>query len=159
VGQKQKKRTIAVAKGRSANVMSNAKATRERRARLAATFRARLAAELGPDGSSVGRDALIEAAASAFVEVAELSARFLQGRASDAAMGRLGLARGQLTRTLRLLQVIERDSASEGEGPNDVETEDLDALVERFTGKRKGVTDASANVVEGSTSEPESGGD
>lgn len=95
----------------SARVTVNARATRERRERLAASFRERLAAELGADGSSVARDALAEVAVGSFVEISELTARFLRGRASDAAMSRLSSARLSLTRALRLLHVAAAPSS------------------------------------------------
>src|SRR6266581_8672741 len=84
-------------------VVANAKATERRRRALADEFRASLLAEIGPVGYSVIRRALVENAVSAYVEVSELSARFQRGRATESALTRLGLARGQLTRALRLL--------------------------------------------------------
>lgn len=87
---------------RSANVMANAKAAEARRSAIAEDFRARLTAELGPS-DSVAREALIDAATSAYTEIKEISSLFLRCRAGDAAMSRLSLARSQLTRALRLL--------------------------------------------------------
>jgi hypothetical protein len=129
--KKRQKRPAAL----SGRVTANCRALRERRERLAAAFRERLERELGSDGDSVGRDALSELAVSAYVEVYEVSAQFRQGRASPAAMQRLSHARGQLTRALRQLGVIERDDGDAGE------SEDTPSLAQYLAKKEATTSD------------------
>jgi len=94
--------------------------TQGRRATLAAEFKAKLLAELGPGVSSASRDAMISAAVSAYVEVVEVSALFLSNRAKPSARGQLSIARGQLQRALRSLGVIDKN---DDDTPEDVAAE------------------------------------
>jgi hypothetical protein len=94
---------------RSASVMESAAAACRRREDLHRNFIAKLEAELGAS-QSVLRLALIESAASAYLEVVELSSRFRRCRSSQAEQDRLSTARSQLNRTLRLLGVAAKPS-------------------------------------------------
>jgi len=92
-------------------VTKSNRTTQERRARLAAEFRARLVAELAPGGSAA-RDSLVDNAVSCYVEIAELTSRFLRARAGASDMERCSRARSTLVRTLAVLGVTPK-SASE----------------------------------------------
>ena len=100
----------------SAMVLANTRATQARRRKLADDFRARLLAEIGP-GKSIAREALIDTAVSAYVEIVEISARFIHCRASGEAMSRLSIARGQLQRTLRMLGVAPHNAGDDPDTP------------------------------------------
>jgi hypothetical protein len=91
-------------KPRSGLVMEQAARVEARRMALAEQFRARLDAEAL--GSGIAREALIDSAVSCYVEISELSTRFMRGRASEKDQQRLGLARGQLYRLLRALGLV-----------------------------------------------------
>jgi hypothetical protein len=101
---------------RSRRVMeSRARAQRERAA-MAADFRVRLTRELVSDGS-IAQEVLIQSAASAATEIFVLSAKFLRCAATAAELDRLGRARSELNRTLRLLGVAPRSAAEPNTGP------------------------------------------
>jgi hypothetical protein len=89
----------------------------ERRSRLAADFKAKLLAELGPGISTASRDALTSAAISAFVQMTELTATFLGNRASPRDRRELGLARSELRRCLRSLGLIADRSDNDDDAP------------------------------------------
>jgi hypothetical protein len=95
---------------RAAQLKANQRALIERRATLAETFRAKIIEELGSGNDSVVRIALIESAVSAYLEITEISASYRRGKANQSALTRLGLARGQLARTLRMLGLGEPDT-------------------------------------------------
>jgi hypothetical protein len=106
----------AEGKSRSARVVeSRARAQRERAA-MAANFQARLRAELVPDGS-ITQEMLILSASSAATEISVLSRKFLQCCATTPELARLGKARGELSRTLRLLGVAPKGESEPNAGP------------------------------------------
>lgn len=53
---------------------------------------------------------MIATAVSAYLDVVEISSRFIRGVASDKALQRLGLARSELRRSLRALGVVSVDA-------------------------------------------------
>ena len=83
---------------------AHARAQRER-ADMARDFRERLTHELAINGSA-SQAALVDAAVSAHLEIAVISAKFLRCCATCAEMERLQAARGQLQRTLRALGLV-----------------------------------------------------
>lgn len=86
-------------------------ATATRRAKIAAEFREKLVLEVGENNLSASRLALIDSCVSAYVMTSELSTLFLAGRANPQQVGQLSISRGQLSRCLRSLGVIDRTSA------------------------------------------------
>ena len=85
-------------------VKQSAREARIRREAAAAEFGEQLRSDLKLVAQPTAtQSALLAAAVSAYVEVSELSAAFLRGNASSKQLTALGLARGQLVRTLRLL--------------------------------------------------------
>src|SRR5437016_3976782 len=96
--------------GRSPRVMKNRALAQQERMALARDFRERLTRDVSIDGSAA-QAALIDAAVSAYVEISVVSARFLRCSATGDQMQRLSLARGQLTRALRLLGMAPRPTA------------------------------------------------
>ncbi len=120
-------------KRHSAMVMASFRAAQARRRKIADDFRARLMAEVGP-GASIAREALIDTAVSAYVEISETSARFLHCRASGDSLARLSIARGQLTRTLRLLGVAPNNAADDADTPPRGGIQDYLARSERTDG-------------------------
>ena len=101
-------------KARSERLVANAKQLVTRRQTLANEFRASLLAEL-PPSDSVVRQALVESAVSAYVEISEISAAFQRGKANESALTRLGLARGQLARLLKALGAGQTHAAADDE--------------------------------------------
>jgi hypothetical protein len=101
---------------RSARVMeSRARAQRERAA-MALDFCDRLTREVASDGT-IAQQMLIQSAASAATEVAVLSGKFLRCAASAAELDRLGRARSELNRTLRLLGIAPRRAGESDTAP------------------------------------------
>ena len=90
-------------KGLGHTLESGRQATRERRTHLAEEFRQQLKAELPT--ATFAELALIDAATSAYVIVQELSTRYERGRCTERDIAALSLARGQLVRTLRALNL------------------------------------------------------
>jgi hypothetical protein len=113
----EQKKTNGAAGSRSTAVTGNNLAAQERRVRLAADFRARLVADLAPDGSAA-RDALVDTAVSCYVEVAELTSRFLRARARGSDMERCSKARAQLSRVLGQLNVAPKSEIEPNAGPS-----------------------------------------
>ncbi len=95
-------------------MVENQRRAEARRRALAADFRARLLADLEARGIAlgIGQDALVDAATSCYVEIQEVSQLFLRCKASGKQLTQLGLARGQLARTLRLLGLAHDPSSS-----------------------------------------------
>jgi len=117
VNAEQKKR-------RSDAVLRIRRETRERRERLATDFRARLIVELGDARLSASRDALVEAATSAYVQTVELSARFNHAVANPRSVQALSLARGQLQRALLLLGLATYDATETTTTPSTASARD-----------------------------------
>jgi hypothetical protein len=114
---KHKSLTDEGRKQRSETVRRLRREKAERRTRLATDFRAQLLLQVAPAVTSASTQALVDACVSAYVEMTELSASFLNGRASPKDRERLGLTRGQLQRCLRSLRLID---AAEDETPDNV---------------------------------------
>jgi hypothetical protein len=85
----------------TARVARLRRTTLERRQRLADEFRGQLRVEL--PNATAAQSALLDVAASAHLQVQELGARYLRGRASPSDTTKLSLARGQQARILRQL--------------------------------------------------------
>lgn len=102
----------------SEKVQERRRQMRERRARTAAEFRAKLLAELNcADESTLpaSRLALVDSACSAHLMIAESTWCYLNGHTSRDRERRWGLARSELRRALRCLGLIERDDEPENE--------------------------------------------
>jgi hypothetical protein len=97
-------KTKGLRRNESARVATRRKATFERRTRLANEFRKQLRAEL--PNASAAQSSLIDSAVICHVQIHELGARYLQGRAGVEDVRRLSLARGQLSRVLRQLGLV-----------------------------------------------------
>ena len=109
----------ALAKKRNREAVGRVRSVaRARRARLATEFRAKLARQLPAAPDSASTQALIEAATSAYVQTVEVTAVFLRANASAAEIRQLTIARGQLQRCLRALNLIERDKPDDAPPPS-----------------------------------------
>lgn len=106
-------------------------------------LRARLAARPNAGLDSYAADVLIEAYAGAYVEMSELSSRFLRGNASNAQLNRLHLVRGQVCRILGTLGLISDAVAGNSEPADAANTPPGGRLAEYLARQTKpeGATD------------------
>lgn len=116
---------------RSTRVMANRARAQQERADMARDFRERLTREVVVDGSAA-QSALIDAAVSAYVEIAVVSARFLRCSATADQMRCLSLARGALTRALRLLGAVPRRQVGSDAPPAGASLEERQAWSKRY---------------------------
>jgi hypothetical protein len=98
---------------RSTRVMERRVRAQRERAAMAEDFRERLTQELVLDGS-IAQEMLIRSAASAATEISVLSAKFLRCSATASELDRLGRARSELNRTLRMLSAACKPKAGSG---------------------------------------------
>lgn len=114
------KTTNGADRSRSARVTASRALAMAERAAMARGFRERLTREIASDGT-IAQEMLIQSAASAATEVSVLTTRFLACSATATQLDRLGRARSELSRTLRLLGIAPK-SAGELTGAADLKT-------------------------------------